>query len=50
MERFGCNDFYNYDVCMVQAIITVGLKSLKWLDGLEWIGSIDINGSIAGNP
>ena len=32
------------------AIIAVELKLLKWLDGLEWIGSIDLNGSIAGNP
>ena len=32
------------------AIIVVELKLLKWLDGLEWIGSVDLNGSIAGNP
>ena len=25
------------------AIIAVELKLLKWLDGLEWIGSIDLN-------
>ena len=31
------------------AVITVEVKLLKWLDGLEWIGSIDLNGSIAGN-
>ena len=29
------------------AVIAV---ELKWLDGLEWIGLIDLNGSIAGNP
>ena len=27
-------------------IIAVELKLLKWFDGLEWIGSIDLNGSI----
>ena len=34
----------------IMPIIAVELKLLKWLDGLEWIGSIDLNSSIAGNP
>ena len=32
------------------ATIAVEEKLLKWFDGLEWIGSIVLNGSIAGNP
>ena len=41
--------FISMSVWYKMAIIAVELKLLKWFDGLEWIGLIDLNGSIAEN-